>query len=97
MLLGSQVYSYLLFIILESFSTLYLKESTLAFTCLQQFNVSGCRKLFFSTRHVLKHGSSYRLEGKNHTQMIRKGNKNYFELEGGSTYQGLKLPKVKLQ
>ena len=33
------------------------------------------------------------IKGKNHTEMIRKGNKNYFELEGGSTYQELKLPK----
>ena len=33
------------------------------------------------------------IKDKNHTEMIRKGNKNYFELEGGSTYQELKLPK----
>ena len=26
-----------------------------------------------------------------------KGNKNYFELAGGSSYRGFELPRVKLQ
>ena len=51
------------------------------------FRVAGY--FFFFTRDALKHGSSY------------QGQKSYrnddLELEGGSTYQGLKLPKVKLQ
>ena len=56
-----------------------------------RFNVSGCRTLFFLL--VTRSNVVRVIKGKNHTEMIRKGNKNYFELEGGSAYQELKLPK----
>ena len=36
-----------------------------------------------------KHDSSYR--GQNYVEMIRGGNKNYFELAGISSYRGFEL------
>ena len=50
---------------------------------------------FLVTFHMLKTGmelSRVKLNGND-----LKGNKNYFQLAGGSSYRELKLPRVKLR
>ena len=50
---------------------------------------------FFPTCHVLK--TWFKLLGVKLHRNDRKGNKDYFELAGGSSYRGFKLLRVKLQ
>ena len=54
--------------------------------CQNNFNVSGCSTLFLSACRALKawfESSRINLYGSD-----LKGNKNYFELAGGSSYRG---------
>ena len=49
----------------------------------------------FDWSRLDKRGSSYR--GENYIENDLKGNENCFELEGGSSYRGFELLRVKLQ
>ena len=70
------------------------KELTTLF--INKFNVSDFRtRFFFSTCHTLR--TWFELQRVNLFGNCLKGNKNYFELAGGSSYRGFELPKVKLQ
>ena len=60
-----------------------------------KFNVSD-----FSTRFFPDLSRAYKMFELSRVKLYRnelKGNKNYFELAGGSSYRGFELPRVKLQ
>ena len=64
-------------------SNMYLNWT---YGCQNNFNVSGCSTLFLSACRALKawfESSRINLYGSD-----LKGNKNYFELAGGSSYRG---------
>ena len=59
-------------------------------------NVSDAsRRLFSRLFKGSKHGSSYR--GSNILENDLRGNENWFEFSGSSSYWGFELPRVKLQ
>ena len=60
-----------------------------------KFKVSDASTLFFSDFLRLK--TSVELSRVKLYRNDLRGNKNYFELAGDSSYRGFKLPRVKLQ
>ena len=53
--------------------------------------------VFYPTCHALTTWFELSIEGKISYKTELKGNKNYFEIAGGSSYRWFELPRVKLQ
>ena len=80
------------------FELVWQKSKDKEFTRLfwNKFNVSDFSTRFF-TRLVRAYNMFRVIEGKIAYRNELKGNKNYLEIAGGSSYRGFELPRVKLQ